>query len=155
MAVYLLIFNNKGNITEVFFVEYWNEVFLQVVIVTCSHHVIGVSVVLSTSCTFFSYGSKTANILQAVIWLILLIRGIERIVTWRIEIMNAVRILTLSMDPLLISLTWLSNYFFLVISWLNISQTTLIFNLKIIISVTWSLSYRNIQNIVWIYLLFN
>ena len=72
MAIDLLVFDNQCDIAELFFIEDVDEVFFHVIIVSCAHNIVCVSVVLST-CAFLSDGGEATNILQTLIWLILLL----------------------------------------------------------------------------------
>lgn len=80
VAIDLLVLDNKCDITELLLVKDVDEVFLYVVIVSSTHYVVCVSVVLRTS-SFLGNGSKTTDILQTFIWLVLLLRSIQRIIT--------------------------------------------------------------------------
>ena len=67
-AIDLLVLDNKCDITELLLVKDVDEVFLYVVIVSSTHDVVCVSVVLRTS-SFLGNGSKTTDILQTFIWM--------------------------------------------------------------------------------------
>lgn len=72
MAIDLFVLDNQCDIAELFFIEDVDEVFFHVIIVSCAHNVVSVSVILST-CAFLSDGGEASNVLQTLVWLILLL----------------------------------------------------------------------------------
>lgn len=131
VTIHLLVFYDKGHIAKVFFIEDWNEVLLQVVVVAGSHDIVCISVILGAG-ALLSDGCEASNILQTVIWVVLLIWWVQRIVTWRVEIVHAMRVLTLPVNSFLIGLTRFPNNLLLIVPRLNVCKTTLVFDLKIV-----------------------
>ena len=82
MAADLLVLNDKRHVAEFFLIKNGDEVLLEIVVVARTHHVVGVSVVLGAG-SFFGDGCKAANadVLEALIRQILLVRGVQGVVS--------------------------------------------------------------------------
>jgi small neutral amino acid transporter SnatA (MarC family) len=118
MAIDLLVLDNQRHVAEFFLIKNIDEVFLHVVIVSSAHYIIRVSMVLRT-CAFLGDRGEATNILQTLVGLVLLLRGVQWVVTGGVEVEQTMRVLTWLEDLLLVSLRWLSNL--LLVSRLDVS----------------------------------